>query len=176
MKLQQLLQAISQACTQGLRTTLAVGLIALSIGFSFPSIALASPVLIADFSDVKQEAKEAFDDVFGIGASDRVEGNVDRSIGEAKKQTGKLKGQVDDDFGAGIGDRIEGQFDKTVGETKRQVGKVKGKVEDAFERTEAQGKQQANSIQSEIERQQNRLENQNKSATEQLESVFNLDN
>ncbi|MFP4006579.1 MAG: hypothetical protein ACLFV6_01035 [Spirulinaceae cyanobacterium] len=106
-------------------------------------------------SEVQQKAKEAFDDVFGSGASDRVEGNIDQSTGELKKQAGKIKGQLDDDMTAGMGDRIEGQFDQTMGKGKEQMGKVKGRVDDAFNQAEMMGEKKARSIESAIEEKSN---------------------
>lgn len=175
MTIPQLVQRIRKDWVKGFRAALSVGLIAIAIGFSYPASALASSTLMADLSDVTREAKETFDDVFGAGASDRVEGNVDSSMGAAKQQAGKLKRQFDDDLDAGLGDQIEGQFDRVKGESKKQMGKAKGSVEDAFERAESMGKRNVNSLESSIENQQNKLENQTKSGAAQLKSVFDLD-
>lgn len=136
-------------------TVLSLVLVAIAVGFSSPAAALAAPTVMADMSEVQQKAKEAFDDVFGSGASDRVEGNIDQSTGELKKQAGKIKGQLDDDMTAGMGDRIEGQFDQTMGKGKEQMGKVKGRVDDAFNQAEMMGEKKARSIESAIEEKSN---------------------
>jgi|GEM_PF-5657539 len=132
-------------------TVLSAVLVAIAVTFSSPAAAIAAPTMMADMSDVGQEAKKAFDDVFGSGTSDRVEGNIDQSMGEMKNQAGKIKGQLDDDMTAGMGDRIEGKFDKAVGQGKKQMGQMKGSVEDTYERAEMMGKQKASSLESAIQ-------------------------
>ncbi|MEC4804839.1 MAG: hypothetical protein SAJ12_16255 [Jaaginema sp. PMC 1079.18] len=151
MKVQQFLKTIALKSVEGFKIALVGVALALSVGLLYPATAFAAPTMIADLSDIQQEAKEAFDSVFGAGTSDRVEGNIDQSIGEAKKQAGKVKSQFDDNVTAGVGDRVEGQFDKTVGAGKEQVGKAKGFFEDVLDRAEMKGEQKASSIESVIQ-------------------------
>ncbi len=87
---------------------------------------LNSPQLLSTVSTIneaKEEAGEAFNNVFGAGSTDQVEGNFDKAVGKTQQNL------------RGADNTIEGAAKRVKGKVQSDIGATKGKAQEAAEDT-----------------------------------------
>ncbi len=91
---------------------------------------------------MNERAAAELDRMSGAGTSDQLQGNVEKTVGKAKRGMGRMADDVNDvsdrDLGDKLGnklnnaaDRLDGSAKELNGKVKRDVGRAKGAAADA---------------------------------------------